>query len=108
MNKKITFLILLGILLLPSLVSAQVTICSMVDAAVQTALYIASGVVVILWLVTGVLFLSASGAPEKLGAGKKALIAAVAGTLLIIVASSALFLVGGAFGIKSLGGGGGC
>lgn len=98
MNKKIFFLISLAVLALPSLAFA-VTIQSMVDAAVQTALYIASGVVVILWIVTGILFLSASGAPEKLNAGKKALFAAIAGTLIVIVAASALQLVGHAFGI---------
>ena len=100
-NKKISFLVLLCALALPSLVFAQgVTIKGMVDAAVQTTLYIASGVVVILWIVTGILFLQASGAPEKLGAGKKALIAAIAGTLIIIVASSAMTLVGSAFGLS--------
>ena len=61
---------------------------------------IASGVVVVLWVVTGILFLSASGDPGKLGAGKKALFAAVAGTLIILVAGSALGLVGQAFGIQ--------
>lgn len=99
MDKKILFLILLGVLVLPSLASADVTITGMVDAAVKTALYIASGVVVILWIITGILFLTAQGAPEKLKSAKTALIAAVAGTILVIVAQGALSLVGSAFGI---------
>jgi len=99
MNKKTLFLTLLGILILPNFALADITIKGMVDAAVQTTLYIASGVVVILWIVTGLLFLQAQGAPEKLGSAKKALFASVAGTLLVIVASSAISLVGPAFGI---------
>ena len=98
-NKKILLLILSGILILPSLASADVTIQSMVVAAVQTALFIASGVVVILWIVTGLLFLTAQGAPEKLKSAKTALIASVAGTILVIVATSALSIVGSAFRI---------
>ena len=104
MRKKIFFSILSGFLLFPFLSLAEeegegITVAGMVDAAVQTALYIASGVVVILWVVTGILFLSASGAPEKLSSAKKSLFAAVAGTVIVIVASGALALVGGAFGI---------
>jgi len=99
MNKKIYLLFLLGALLLPVSAFAQVTIRGMVNAAVQTTLYIASGVVVILWVVTGLIFLSASGDPTKVTQGRKALLASVAGTLLIIVASSAVYLVGQAFGL---------
>ncbi len=99
MNKKILFLILSGVIILPGLTFAAVTIQSMVDAAVQTALYIASGVVVILWVMTGIIFLTAQGAPEKLSTGKKALIASVAGTVLIIIASGAINLIKGAFNI---------
>lgn len=98
MNKKTLFLILSGVLVLPSLASA-VTIQSMTDAAVQTTLYIASGVVVVLWVVTGILFLSAQGAPEKLNSAKKALFAAIAGTVLVIVASGAISLIKSAFNI---------
>jgi uncharacterized membrane protein (DUF485 family) len=99
MNKKTFFFILLGALLLPVSAFAQVTIQGMVNAAVQTTLYIASGVVVILWVVTGLIFLSASGDPTKVTQGRKALLASVIGTLLIIVASSAVYLVGQAFGL---------
>lgn len=99
MNKKTLFLILLGILILPSLASAKVTIGSMVTGAVSTALLIASGVVIVLWLVTGILFLTAQGAPEKVNSAKKALFSAVAGTVIVIVAYYAMDLVGQAFGI---------
>lgn len=100
MNKKILFSILSSIALLPTLVFAQnVTIQTMVNAAVDTTFFIAGGVVVILWIITGILFLSAQGAPDKLSAAKKALITASVGTLLIIVASSAMYIIGQAFNI---------
>ena len=98
-SKKILLLILLGVLASPSLVFAQITIQGMVNAAVNTTLWIAGGVVVILWVITGILFLSAQGAPEKLKSAKMALVTAVAGTLLVIVATSAVSLVRSAFGI---------
>jgi len=101
MNKKISLLISSAVTALPGLVFAAdaVTIKTMVNAAVKTTLYIASGVVVILWIITGLLFLTAQGDPGKLGSAKTALFASVAGTLLVIVAASALSLVGSAFGI---------
>ncbi|MCX6724285.1 MAG: hypothetical protein NT155_03910 [Candidatus Staskawiczbacteria bacterium] len=100
MAKKTLFLILLAaVLVLPFSASAQVTIQGMVSAAVQTTFYIASGVIVILWIITGLLFLTAQGAPEKLKSAKTSLIAAVAGTVLVIVAGSAISLVGSAFGL---------
>ena len=98
MNKKILFLSLLAVLFVPTLTSA-VTIQSMVDAAEQTTLYIASGVVVILWVVTGLLFLSASGAPEKLKSARTSLFASVAGTVVVIIAASAISIVTGAFNL---------
>lgn len=87
------------VLVLPISVSA-VTIQGMVDAAVDVTLYIASGVVVILWVITGLIFLTAQGAPEKINTGKKALFAAIAGTIIVIVASSAIPLVKSIFKIN--------
>ena len=81
------------------LASAQVTVSGMVSAAVSTAFYIADGVVVILWVVTGILFLIAQGAPDKLTSARKALFAAVIGTVVVIVANSAVYLVGNAFNL---------
>jgi len=97
MNKKILFLILLSVVALPTVALADITIKGIVDASVNIALYVASGVVVILWIMTGVIFLTAQGDPAKLKSGKTALIAAVAGTIIIIIASSAINFVGNAF-----------
>lgn len=100
MSKKLLFLILLAVVVFPSLSSAAtLSIQSMVSAAVTTTFYIADGIVVILWIITGILFLSAQGAPEKLTTAKKSLIAAIAGTVLVIVANSAVYIIGSAFNI---------
>jgi len=101
MNKKILLLILSGILALPTLVFAATDdYKTITDNIVNTALYVASGVVVIGWVITGVLFLMAQGAPEKLGTAKKALLAAIVGTALVIVAGSAIALIKSALGVE--------
>jgi len=98
MNKKALFLILLGVLVLPSLASAQI-IQNMVTAAVNTTWIIAVGVVVILWIVTGILFLTAQGDPSKLTLARKALLSSIVGTALAILAFSAQGLIGNSLGI---------
>jgi heme/copper-type cytochrome/quinol oxidase subunit 4 len=98
MNKKILLSILSLAIILPTITFAA-TIEGMVDGAVRATFYIASGVVVILWLVTGMLFLTAQGDPSKLSTAKKALFAAVAGTIICIVAGGAINFVGGIFNI---------
>jgi len=101
-NKKI-FLFSLVALALPVIAFAQdannVTINSMMNAAEQTTLYFASGVVFILWVVTGLLFVQAQGDPAKLSKAKLALFAAVGGTLLVIIAASAIGLVANMFNV---------
>jgi len=87
MNKKILFLALLGVLVLPTLAAAA-TLQGMSDAAAQTALYVATGVVIVLWVLTGILFLTAQGEPATLNKAKMALLAAVIGTVVIIIAST--------------------
>jgi len=99
MNIKKIFFITLAVLALPGVSLAEATIQGMVDGAVRTTFYIAGGVVVILWLVTGMLFLTAAGSPENLGAGKKALFAAIAGTVLCIIAGGAVGLVSSMFNL---------
>ncbi|MGD0576966.1 MAG: hypothetical protein ABSA74_02755 [Candidatus Staskawiczbacteria bacterium] len=86
MNKKKIFLILSGALLLPLLASAQ-TVQTMADSAATAALYVASGIIVILWVLTGVLFLMAQGEPATLNKAKLALLASVIGTIVIIIAN---------------------
>jgi len=101
MNKKLLLALLLASALPISAFAQQggVTIQSMIYAAEQTALFIASGVVVILWIMTGIMFLTAQGDPSKVSSAKHALFSAVAGTILVIVAGSAIALISNAFGI---------
>ena len=100
-NKKVLFLILAAVLILPLSAYADCPVCvTIITSVVNTALYIASAVVVVLWLVAGILFLSAQGDPSKFTKARGALIAAVAGTVLVIVAASALTLVGQAIGVQ--------
>lgn len=99
MNKKLLFLTLAG-LALPVLASAQCTLCAQIIHSIeQTALLIASGVVVVLWIVTGILFLTSQGDPGKLKSAKTSLFSAVAGTALVIIAGSAIALVSQGIGL---------
>lgn len=54
---------------------------------VETAVIdIAVSIVIIGWVIAGILYLTAAGKPEKLEIAKKALIACVIGTLLVVLA----------------------
>lgn len=99
MNKKILFLILLGILILPTATLAAPTLGSMAQSAMRAVVTAAGFIVVIMWIVTGILFLSALGDPSKLSTGKIALISSVIGTVIVIMANFAMDFVGGIFGI---------
>jgi uncharacterized membrane protein (DUF485 family) len=105
MNKKILFLTLSALFFPFSALAVVacdpnvISIACMVNSAVDTTLYIAAGIVVILWVITGLLFLVAQGAPEKLKSARTALFTSVAGTVLVIVAFYAIDIVGNAFGI---------
>lgn len=98
MSKKILFLILLGLVALPNLISAT-TLGSMAESAMHAIITAAGFIVVIMWVVTGILFLISMGDPSKLSSAKIGLIAAVAGTVLVILANYATDFVGGIFGI---------
>ena len=86
-SKKILFLILSGIVFFPVLACGQ-TLQSITQAAATTALTAASGVVVVCWVITGILFLSATGDPSKLSSAKTALIVSVIGTVILIIANT--------------------
>ena len=98
MNKKTLFLILLTVVVLPSMVYAQ-TLGSMAQSAMNAVIDAAGFIVVILWIITGILFLVAQGSPEKLKSARTALITSVAGTVVVIIANFATDFVGKIFGI---------
>jgi len=91
--KKILFLILLAAVAVPVAASAQ-TITGMIanveSIVVSATLYI----VIILWIVTGILFLIAQGDPGKLNIAKTALFTSIAGTVIVILAESAQTIIG--------------
>lgn len=100
MNKKNIFLILLlSFVLLPVLAGAQPTIAGMAQAIATQVLIVGTWIVVIMWVVTGILFLTAQGEPGKLNAAKTSLFAAIGGTILIILANGAVAFVANSFGL---------
>jgi hypothetical protein len=99
MNKKILFLILLGVLVLPTIAMAQ-TVEGMITNLINNVVWpVAIGCVVIFWLATGILFLIALGAPEKLKIAKTALFASVAGTVIVVLAASIIAIIRNSLGI---------
>lgn len=100
MDKKILFLVLLCTLVLPSIALAQlhyyssgISIKSMVHDIEMAAGLIFGAVAVISFVVAGVLFLTASGAPEKIQQARSAFLWGVAGVIVGIVAFSIIAIV---------------
>jgi len=111
MDKKILFLILLGVLIFTGYplghVLAQLTsfcgagtntpcvggIGDLVHNIEITAGFIFGAIAVIMFLVAGILFLTANGAPEKLQAAKSAFIWGIAGVVVGIIAFSIIAIV---------------
>lgn len=101
MKKNLFFIFLAGALILPKSASALeciggVTITNMVCNVANAVWAVATGIVLIFWIITGILFLTALGDPTKLATARKALIAAVAGTVLVILAFYAMDIIGSA------------
>ena len=88
MNKKILFLILLAIVALPVVAFADQA-CNTINAVKTITEELGVAIVVIGWIITGVLYLTAGGAPDKLGLAKKALVACVIGTAVIVLSTIA-------------------
>jgi hypothetical protein len=94
MNKKTLFFILLAVILtLPFTVGAQCgavegneKLNAMLGSVKAVAIGIGITLGVIGWVVAGIMWLTSAGSPEKTGLAKKALIAAVIGTVLVVVA----------------------
>jgi len=87
MNKKILNSILITTtLVFPGMVFAA-EVPAMVTSIKNAFVLIAGSIVVIGWIVAGILYLTAAGSPEKTGTAKKALIACVIGTALVVLAA---------------------
>jgi len=101
MNKKTLFLILLGILAFPLVGLAQLhsygyqsfSLEGLVDSIVSAAWTIFAAIVIICFVMAGILFLTAQGAPEKLNTAKSAFIWGIVGVIVGILAYSILLIV---------------
>jgi len=98
MTKTKIALVTLGAMLLPVLAFAQpaVSIDSLTSivASIERALWIIFGAIaVICFVMAGILFLTAGGAPEKVQAARSAFIWGVAGVVVGIVAYSIIAIV---------------
>lgn len=92
--------LLLAILILPNFTSAaQVTITSIVNSLFTTISYLAGVIAIICWVITGLMFLTAMGDPSKVTTARKALIFAIIGTAIALLAGTAPSLVGSAIGL---------
>lgn len=102
-NKKILLLAAIAVLTVLPIATLASQIDDTVEALYDTAIAIGGSIAVIGWVIAGGLYLTAAGSPERIGLAKKALFAAVIGTLLIVIASSSGALtdfIKGIFGIS--------
>lgn len=104
MSKKTLYSTLLLALAMPLAVFAQNcgpdgTVGYIACWVAQEVVVVGSWIVVIMWVVTGILFLTAQGDPGKLNAAKMGLFAAIGGTILIIISQGAVTFVKNSFRI---------
>lgn len=98
-KKKIILLILLAtVLALPYATDAQSEFCNMVSRIKGLTWQIGGSIVVIGWVIAGILYLTSIGSQEKMSTAKKAMMAAIIGTILVIMAGAASGLIIDAFG----------
>ena len=88
-NKKLLFLIFLAIVLLPSLAYAQNTLLDIVTSVKGQLTALGSGLATIAFIIAGIMYLSATANPERMKIAKGALIAAVVGIVIIVLANGA-------------------
>ena len=73
------------------------------DAAVA----VGTPIVIIGWIIAGILYLTSAGSPERTGVAKKAIVAAVIGTALVLIAATACDFVNTLFNLGANCGGAG-
>ena len=85
------------LLLLPVFASAQ-TISGMAATLANQVVTVGYVLVIIMWVVTGILYLTSMGDPGKLKTANLSLFAAIGGTALVIIAQGAVGFVTVNFG----------
>lgn len=100
MNKKILFLIFLAVIFILPVTSfaAVSTIQDLVNNAVISLSGIGAGLATISFVVAGIMYLSATGNPARMGTAKIALMAAIIGIVIIVLAATAQVFVKTFFG----------
>jgi len=100
---KILFLSILSVVFLfnvQSAIAAQspsnITITGLAANVANVIWIVATVIVVVFWVITGVAFLTAQGDPGKLQTAKKALFAAIGGTVIVILAYSVTSIISNA------------
>jgi len=92
--KKTSLLILLAGIFIPAFASAQ-TIATMLENILTKVVQpVAVFAVITLWVVTGILFLTAQGDPGKLDKARQAMIWAIVGTAITVLAPFMATIVG--------------
>jgi type IV secretory pathway VirB2 component (pilin) len=99
MNKKILSLVSFIFLCSPLLAMGQ-TVEGILENVVSRVVWpVALAAVIIFWLATGILFLAALGDPSKLNLAKMSLLASIVGTVVIVLAASAITIIRNTLGI---------
>jgi len=94
MNKKTLFLILFSVLLvLPSVSLAAKTLLDIVNELANQLKLLSAGLATIAFVVSGIMFLTATGNPSRMTIAKGSLVAAIIGIVLVVLAGGAEFFV---------------
>ena len=93
MNKKISFLIFTVLIIAPLIVYAVNTPEVIAQKVQDLVWFIGAAIVVIGWTIAGIMFLLSMGIPEKMATARKAIIAAVVGTVLVIIAGGGYAII---------------
>lgn len=90
MNKKALLILLLVVLILPFETNAQSATLNNIITSIRLALEAMGAIMAVVgFLIAGILWLTSGGSPEKTGLAKKALIAAIMGTIIVIIGTAA-------------------
>jgi hypothetical protein len=95
MNKKLLFLALLVASIFLPTISYSATPSAIFNEVEVLATNIGMALVVVGWIIAGVLYLMAAGNPEKIQTAKKAMIASIIGTILIVFAVAGYAVIEG-------------
>ncbi|MEK7665196.1 MAG: TrbC/VirB2 family protein [Patescibacteria group bacterium] len=76
------------------------TILELLDKIAKTVATIIGSLSTIMLIVAGIMYLTSAGSPEKIGAAKKALIYAIVGMVVAVIAGTIVSIVKEVLGVK--------